>query len=392
MSRIFALESWGLACAIGTALAALPSASAQADTANIEVVQSVPVETTLAVPGLRMAQEVWLEMIQAARTQIDFEQFYVSDQAGQELAPVLDAIVQASQRGVHIRFIVDAGFYKTYPDSVNRLSTQAGIETKTVDFSNLGGIQHAKYFVIDGQQVFEGSQNFDWRALNQIHEIGFRINDTRVASDLESVFQTDWTAGVSIGTPTSTAGPETIPAGLPTDSSLQTVASPDVSNPSGVPATLKALTDLMGSAKSSIRIQVMEYTTSVYGSSSHWTALDDVVRQAAARGVQVQLMVDISDLKKAKADLQGLAKLKNVQVRLVTIPPWSGGAIPYARLIHSKYLIVDGAVSWVGSENWSEGYFTNTRNAGVISRSTDIASTLGQVFNLVWTSSYTSQP
>ena len=356
------------------------------------MVESTPLETTLAVPGIRQAQDVWLEMIQSAQTQIDLEQFYISDQAGEALAPVLDAITKASQRGVRVRILVDAGFYKTYPDSVNLFAAQRGIETRTVDYSSLGGVQHAKFFVIDGQLSFVGSQNFDWRALSQIHEIGLRMKDTQIAANLESIFQVDWTAGVVVGTPASSVGPESIPASGPSDSSLTTLASPEVRNPQGIAATLGDVVDLIGSAKTSVRIQVMEYTTQVYGSSSHWTDLDTAIRQAAARGVQVQLMVDISDLKKGKADLQALAKLKNIQVRLVTIPQWSGGAIPFARLIHSKYMTVDGTIGWVGSENWSKSYFTDTRDVGVVARSTDIATKLNQIFDQVWQSSYTSQP
>ena len=37
-----------------------------------------------------------------------------------------------------------------------------------------GGVQHAKFFIVDGEEVFLGSQNFDWRALKHIHELGVR--------------------------------------------------------------------------------------------------------------------------------------------------------------------------------------------------------------------------
>ncbi len=71
-----------------------------------------------------------------------------------------------------MRLIVDAGFYKTYPDEPNNLAQLPNVEVKTIDYSSMGGIQHSKYFVIDGSQCFLGSANLDWLALTHIHEVG----------------------------------------------------------------------------------------------------------------------------------------------------------------------------------------------------------------------------
>ena len=135
----------------------------------------------------------------------------------------------------------------------------------------------------------------------------------------------------------------------------------------------------------------MEYTTSVYGQARPWRALDDVIRKAAARRACSAHGGRSLDAKKAKTDLRGLAALANVELRVVTIPQWSGGPIDFARLIHSKYVVIDGGASgWVGSENWSEGYFTNTRNVGLIVNDPAVAGQLPQVYSKVWTSAYAS--
>ncbi|MFS6776904.1 phospholipase D family protein, partial [Staphylococcus aureus] len=49
-----------------------------------------------------------------------------------------------------------------------------------------------KYMVVDGTSVFVGSQNWDWRALEQIHEIGVRITDGRIARTFDATFDFDW--------------------------------------------------------------------------------------------------------------------------------------------------------------------------------------------------------
>src|SRR6185312_12355630 len=101
---------------ISAAILALVGAAAPvAHAADIEVVQSVPLETTLAVPGVRMASDVWVDMINSGRSTLDLEQFYVTNHAGQPLEPVLQAMSAAAQRGVKVRLIVDKKFYGTYP-------------------------------------------------------------------------------------------------------------------------------------------------------------------------------------------------------------------------------------------------------------------------------------
>lgn len=361
--------------------------------ADLEVVQSVPLETTLAVPGIRQTQEVWLEMISAAQSSLDLEQFYVSNEAGQALDPVIQAIFKAAARGVRVRLLVDQKFYKTYPDTVNQIGRTPNCEAREIDFSTYGGVQHAKYFIVDGKQAFLGSQNFDWRALSHIHEVGVRTTDSGIISGLQQVFAKDWAAAVGQN---GAASIEADALSL-AQSSLQLVASPPAANPGNLPDTLSTLTSLLDSAKTSVRVQVMEYSTKTYSSANSgstsdtgasWSTLDSALRKAAARGVHVQLMVDVSDLKSASKDLKALAKVQGVEVMSITIPQYSGGSIDYARLIHSKYLIVDGATVWVGTENWSKSYFTQTRNVGIVARDATVVSQLSQVFNQVWTSGY----
>jgi phosphatidylserine/phosphatidylglycerophosphate/cardiolipin synthase-like enzyme len=260
-------------------------------------------------------------------------------------------------------------------------------ESRTIDFSSTDGVQHAKFFLVDRQVSFVGSQNFDWRALNQIHEIGLKINDVTVATNLQAIFEKDWRAGKTVGSQKvdGILGTRTVAQ----DASLRVVAAPEKINPDGISYTLDSLTSLISEAgNTTIRIQVMEYTTRPNRGSPKWKAIDDALRAAASRNVKVQLMVDISDLKKAKGDLTALAALDNVEVRVVTIPPWSGGAVPFARLIHSKYMVIDTRVAWVGSENWSENYFENTRDVGVITSANNVTRALNQVFEQVWNSAY----
>jgi len=129
---------------------------------DIEIVESIPAGTSLDNPEIRDTREVWLEMIGEARKTLDLEEYYISDEPGKMLEDVLAAIYSAAGRGVKVRVLVDARMVRTYPESVDGLSRRRNVEVRRIDFGAIaGGMQHAKYFIVDGKQVFVGSQNFD---------------------------------------------------------------------------------------------------------------------------------------------------------------------------------------------------------------------------------------
>jgi len=86
--------------------------------------------------------------------------------------------------------------------------------------------------------------------------------------------------------------------------------------------------------------------------------------------------------------LKSLQTLDQVTVRIATIPQWSKGFIPFARVIHAKYLVVDGASSWVGTSNWGKSYFHDTRNVGLVMHDSRIALELEGFFARLWQSTY----
>jgi phosphatidylserine/phosphatidylglycerophosphate/cardiolipin synthase-like enzyme len=75
-------------------------------------------------------------------------------------------------------------------------------------------------------------------------------------------------------------------------------------------------------------------------------------------------------------------------VKLSTIPEWSGGFIPYARVDHSKFLVVDDRWSWIGTSNWEKSYFHNARNVGLVVENKSINKILKKIYLKNWNSSY----
>jgi phosphatidylserine/phosphatidylglycerophosphate/cardiolipin synthase-like enzyme len=359
------------------------------DVASIALVETAPVETTLDHPSIPEAAEVWPEMIARARTSIDLAEFYVSDMPGSRLGPVLEAIEHAADRGVHVRLLIEEKFYAEYPGSVERLARHAGIETRHFDLhATMGGILHAKYFVVDRTDSYVGSQNFDYRALEHIQEIGVRVHSPALARQLDDLFAADW--DVAGGAPPSRwaeawHGPVEVRTG--DGLTLRLAASPRGYLPDDAMWELPALVGWIDAATREVDVQLLTYRPAHHDGAA-FTVLDDALRRAAGRGVRVRLLVSHWGAKD-----EGLARLARElpppsAVRILTIPAWSGGEIPFARVAHAKYALFDDARSWVGTSNWEGDYFLRSRNVSVFVEGTPFARTLRGVFEDGWASAY----
>ncbi|HEX2685292.1 MAG TPA: phospholipase D-like domain-containing protein [Kofleriaceae bacterium] len=346
---------------------------------GFELVESVPIETMLDHPDLRDASDVWLEMIAGARSSIDLAQFYASNHQPSRLESIVQALEAAATRGVRIRFLAEQSFVKTYADTLDRLA-HAGASIRHCDLkATTGGILHAKFFVVDGHDAFFGSQNFDWRALEHNYELGARMRDPALVGGLAAISAADW----------ARAGGEPVPDAHapPAHGPITLVASPASLLPAGVPWDLPRIVELLDGATTHITVEALGYRADADGTP--WDELEAPLVRAAQRGVQVELLfADWSKRSKTIGGLQKLARIPNIFVRLTTIPPWSGGFIPFARVSHAKALVVDGKRAWLGTSNWEKDYFTRGRNVGVIIEDPALAAQLTTFFTTLWQSPY----
>lgn len=388
-----ALATWTLPALLVFQPQDAPSAPARRAPV-FELVESAPSETTLDHPELRNTDDVWVEMIQSATHTLDFGQFYASSQPGSRLEGVIEAIEAAAKRGVKVRFLVDHTFSTTYAETIGRLMKIAGLEVRVLDLeTSTRGVLHAKYFVVDGQEVFLGSQNFDWRSLEHIQELGVRVAQADIALAVNDVFTLDWgIAGGEKRDPLSLAPqgyvfPARIGSGLD-EIKVTPVFSPKILMPDPKLWDLMKLVELIDGSRESVRVQVMTYKP-IGRDKAYFDTLEAALRRAAARGVKVQLLcADWSKRKGTIEGLQSLEPLENIEVKLTTIPQWSGGYIPFARVSHAKYMVVDGRRAWIGTSNWERDYFAASRNLGLIVDGPSIGKQLESFFASTWNSSY----
>jgi phosphatidylserine/phosphatidylglycerophosphate/cardiolipin synthase-like enzyme len=355
------------------------------------LVLTIPDEVVLNLPDMPRASTTWPEMIRAARRSIDVAQFYVYHRPGGALAPILNELEAAGGRGVRIRFLVSNALLDEDTSTVERIRRIPNATVRILDYKSLnGGALHAKYWVIDGELVYAGSQNLDDRSLDHVQEMGIEIVDSRIARTLTEVFEIDWRIAETGRAPRPhAAGPvRSAPPALSGD--IELVASPPEWNPPGMRPAEDALVELIDSAARSIRIQLLSYGT-VYDRRKYWNTIDAALRAAAVRGVKVKLMVAHWNTDTPAIDhLKSLALIPNIEIRIVTIPEHSSGFIPFARVIHAKTMIVDDETLWIGTSNWSRHYFDNMRNIELIVKRSSLARQARDVHEALWSSPYSA--
>ncbi len=379
------------------AVCAAPLAYADFAIPGFELIQTAPLETTLVNRDLRDPTTVWIQLFDGATREIVIGQFYAVSKAGTPFDRVVDRLAAAGRRGVKIRFLLDRkGIGMSDPATVERLRAVPNLELRILDYGKLTGtgINHAKYLAVDGKAAYIGSQNFDWRSFMHIHETGLLVTDPTVVGQVLAVFEQDWRAHQQLSAGDPVPRYSVVPL-IRANGPVQLLSSPAAYNPAGVADSEAVLPTLLADAKNEIRIQLLDYAPLGYGPDNtrpYYGVIDNALRTAATRGVTVKLLVSNWNLEQpALAYLKSLALVPHVQVKIATLPPASGGPIPYARVIHSKIMSIDGKLAWVGTSNWAGGYFDKSRNLEVVLRNEKMAQRLSALHEQTWSSPY-AQP
>lgn len=370
-----------------------PSCLARGAIPGYELVYNAPIETRLANPDITDTTVAWRKLINAAHTQLDIGEFYVSDQPPSKLTQVIDRLAAAGKRGVHIHLLVENGVDFSTSATLERLASIPNLTLRRLAYRNVGGgIIHAKYMIADGKVGYLGSANFDWRSLGQIQETGLLVTDSRAVGQMQEIFDLDWHQQQLLAGGHKAQPVKATTTAVPRQGNFL-IASPRRFNPAGVVDSEDALKQLLAQAHEQIRIQVMTYSPLGFAAKGqrqpYYPLIDQAIREAAARGVHIELMVADWSLGKNRLPwLKSLAMVPNITIKAVTIPPAKSGPIPFARVIHSKFMTIDGKVAWVGTSNWDGGYLNDSRNLEVVMHNAHMAARLDRLFLQLWHSPY----
>ncbi len=393
-----------LAACAGPQASTRPEVAANAEAATLQLGQSVPQGTTFGLPLAADAAGLWVAAIDAARDRVELEHFYAVDRdGGSRLTPVLNALARAAERGVRVRVLLDAGFAHRYGTLPKALAAMPHAEVRLLDGkATFGGIQHAKLLLVDGRWVFVGSQNFDWRAIEHIVELGVATDAPCVVRPIAALFAMDWALaggatkdaamelGREVGGPAAprcgarlldaagkSAGPTV---------TVRAIASPTGWLPDADRWDLPELVAEIAAAKRSVRVSMLSmHRTERDG--KELAALEEALVAAAERGVRVEVLLGqwTRDKPERMQEAQRLAaRHDNLAVRLLVVPPAAEGPIPFARVLHAKVLVVDAERAWIGTSNWAHGYFHASRNAGVLIQGAAVAGPLDAWLQRLW--------
>jgi len=378
--------------------------SAKTNASVIEIAQSVPIGTTLGEKDIRPTETVWVDMMNDAKSSIDIGSFYFENKKGEALEPVVDAIINAAGRGVKVRVLVGAAFYPLYPKTVDRFKKIKNIEVGIVPYGKIiGGVMHAKYMVVDNENSYVGSANFGWTSLSQIHNLGIRVRNKKIAATILQAYNLDWKLSKTKNfmghrdlrykhmseLPVTVMRPEIINS----DDELMVVHpafSPPALVPEGLDFEQTQMVEIIANAHHELVMQVLTFSPAKsYGVVGYWTELDDAIRAAAARGVKVKFILSNWNNKKPNIDYaKSLSMIPNVEIKISSIPKYKDQFIPFSRVEHCKYLVVDNDLSWVGTGNWEWGYFNDCRDITLLVKSKSIAKQLRGIFFKDWAGPY----
>ena len=281
---------------------------------------------SFATPSAAGQQPV-VDAIDGATTSLHMMMFHLT------VAPVVDALVAAKQRGVDVRLIVDAGNWKSHtPSSVSKPLAAAGIP---VTPSSAGfSITHTKSLAVDGKKLLVMSLNLT-SPYPTTRDYAVETDDPAALADFEAVFEADVANAASGGKTT----PELTSDALlwsPVNSESRLISFID-----GAQETLVATAENLGDGK-----------------------VQAALLSAVERGVAVRLIAPECDQNPNPLyDLPFLAKLEAGGVQARAMPAPASADQPY---MHAKMMIADGARAYIGSMNFSTNSLTLAREVGIM--------------------------
>jgi cardiolipin synthase A/B len=306
-----------------------------------------PVEPGDRYEVLRNGDEAFppmLEAIRQAKHRISFESFIYEDGVIGDL--FTNAFVEAAQRGVDVRIVLDA-FGATLSDESERKLIDAGVRVVWFNLVRPWSLEetnyrtHRKVLVVDGQVGFTGGLGLadHWlghaQSPDHWRDTQFKVEGPAVRG-LEASFYENWIESGGLSAPA---------VDLRQPSPQSGARSVVVwSNPTGGASNVKLLYLLsIAGAGQSIDIQSPYF---ILDESTRWS-----LRAAVERGVRLRIVTDgeITDAMPVKdASRYGYQALLDAGIEIYEYAP---------TMMHVKAMVVDGVWSVIGSANFDNRSF-----------------------------------
>jgi phosphatidylserine/phosphatidylglycerophosphate/cardiolipin synthase-like enzyme len=273
-----------------------------------------------------------LSSINSAKSSVDLVMYELED------AQVEQALGQAEQRGVHVRVLLNGGYYGR-PDKTNPNQTAYDyLQSQQVPVRwtpSYFALTHQKTLIIDGKTSLIMTFNLTPQYYSSSRDFGIIDKDAPDVSAIESTFNGDWQDKKM----TAPKGDELVWS----------------------PGSETTTIGLINQAKTSLKI---------YNEEMADTKVVSALGAAALRGVNEKIVMTDSSEWHAN-----FAKLKNDGA---VIKIFASKAPLY---IHAKMIVVDNTSVFVGSENFSTTSLTRNRELGIVTPDKTIISSLDTTFS-----------
>ena len=280
-----------------------------------------------------------LGLIQSATNSIEFVQLEMhDDRAVQAIEAALEAAVK---RGVKVRGILDDGvdFNAGAVDRMRARGADVKLDTPVK-------MTHSKIIIVDGRKVLLGSTNWTGNSMGNNNETNVRLDDPALAGFFGRYFTALWAD--------SAAEPD-----LP---SVESGAVKTLVNRQYFPEVL----GLFNAATQRIRVVMygINYSPKYVGSKVN--QLVEALVAASARGVDVAVVIDLSDYNELLNKVNRPAKEYLAEAGVVVFDD------PAPITTHAKMILVDDAVV-IGSVNWGKDALENRNETCVVIHAPDVA-------------------
>lgn len=344
-----------------------------------EITFTRPVASVVpAVMGAASAESLILATIDSAEHWLVVGQMYICCRKRKSVEGILQAIGRAARRGVMCRIIVDEIVLdrnvreaKTdYVEPVAWLAALPNCELTAITVADGLGIHHSKVVFADSGQLWLGSNNLDWKSFEHIVEVGVHLVDKQWTRHLEETYR--W---VERG--------RTSPRSDVVRSECGTLFDTYVKGENLCRRSVwHALLEDIAQARQRIAISTRRVSrASRYGEVGDWPDLISALGEASARGVQVRILVDEYQFGRDEdCALWEQMRIQNIGLGVLRVGPFRWLSIDHARMLHSKFIVIDDAVAWIGTGNLTPDDFNYYDNLFCRLHSRSVAIQLDRVF------------
>jgi cardiolipin synthase A/B len=308
---------------------------------------------------------LYFQAIDAAKNEIRIEICVLED------PQILQHIQAALSRGVKVRAIVDRGKYLALEPEQQNLALYLTSAGGQLHLSNpIFPRSFPKIILVDSRLLVYGSACLDETTFIQYRDFATTSSDPQILSEVEQLFENDWTYSAKVGQQPASFNPTSRISGA------DLVISP------------------VNSADRLVRLyQKAKRTLDVYTELLGNLTLESELFAAVKRGVRVRLIspvqVNGATLEMQQLQTDSLQALTAAGVDVHVSGPEESAQLPY---MHARAAVVDGKISYLGSVSLAPDSITFNREMGLISRQPSLVHALEAQFQSDYESRTKSYP